>query len=137
MAHIQNEVVVDAAPDAVWDAVRDVGALHTRLVPGMVTATRLEDEARIVTFANGATVRERIVGIDERSRRLVWSIEGAIGGIPVIHHQGSLQVFAVGATRTRLVWHTDILPAALAEMVRPNIDNGMKIMQRTLEAANR
>jgi len=133
MAHIQNEVIVDAAPEAVWNAVRDVGNLHTRLVPGIVTATRLEDDARIVTFASGAQVRERIVGIDDQARRLVWSIEGEIGGIPVIHHQGSLEVFAVSATRSRLVWHTDILPAVLGDMVRPNIENGMKIMQRTLE----
>lgn len=132
--HIQNEIVIDAAPEAVWDAVRDVGNLHTRLVPGIVSATRLEDDARIVTFANGARVRERIIGVDEQARRLVWAIEGEIGAIQVIHHQGSLQVFPLSPSRSRLVWHTDILPAVLLEMVRPTIENGMQVMQRTLEA---
>lgn len=41
----------------VWDAARDVGALHTRLVPGFAVDTQLEEGARIVTFANGV-VRE-------------------------------------------------------------------------------
>ena len=51
MASIREEMVIDASPDAVWDALRDVGALHTRLVPGFVTDTRLEPGARVVTFA--------------------------------------------------------------------------------------
>lgn len=35
---------------------------------------------------------------------------------------------------SRVVWNTDILPVAMVEMVRPNMDNGMAIMQRTLES---
>ena len=65
MATVRKQVVTQAPPDQVWDAIRDVGALHTRLVPGFVTATRLEPGARIVTFANGVTVREPIVTLDE------------------------------------------------------------------------
>lgn len=61
MASIHREVVLDATADEVWDAVRDVGALHTRLVPGFVVDTRVEESARIVTFANGMIVREPII----------------------------------------------------------------------------
>ncbi len=53
MASIRKEILLDARPEEVWDAVRDIGALHTRLVPGFVTDTRLEEGARIVTFGNG------------------------------------------------------------------------------------
>jgi hypothetical protein len=38
----------------VWDAVRDFGALHHRLVPGFVVEARLEGDDRVVTFFNGA-----------------------------------------------------------------------------------
>ena len=31
MASIRREMVIDAAPEKVWDAVRDIGAIHTRL----------------------------------------------------------------------------------------------------------
>ena len=34
MASIRKEILLDARPEEVWDAVRDIGALHTRLVPG-------------------------------------------------------------------------------------------------------
>jgi hypothetical protein len=44
MASIRKEIVTAAKPQAVWDAVRDVGALHTRLVPGFVVDTRLEPD---------------------------------------------------------------------------------------------
>jgi hypothetical protein len=64
------------SPPWVWERIRDVGALHRRLVPGFVLDTRLEG-ARWVTFANGMVVKEPIVTIDDEHRRLVWSAESA------------------------------------------------------------
>src|SRR5262249_28453542 len=65
MATIRKEMVVRADAAAVWDAVRDVGALHERLVPGFVVDTKLEPGARVVTFANGMVARELIVTVDD------------------------------------------------------------------------
>jgi len=76
MATIRKAIFTAARPDLVWDALRDVGALHTRLVPGFVTDTRLEPGARIVTFGNGLVVREAIVTVDAAERRVVWSASG-------------------------------------------------------------
>jgi len=75
MASIRKEILLDTRAEDVWDAVRDVGALHTRLVPGFVTDTRLEKGARIVTFGNGMVVRELIVDLDDAARRLVWTAD--------------------------------------------------------------
>ena len=61
MASIHKEIHIEASPETAWDALRDVGALHTRLVPGFVTATELEEGARMVAFGNGMKVRELIV----------------------------------------------------------------------------
>lgn len=61
--------------DAVWAALRDVGALHTRLVPGFVVHTKLEPGARIVTFGNGMVVRELIVDINDEAMRVAWSVQ--------------------------------------------------------------
>jgi hypothetical protein len=41
MTSIAIEITTEATPSTVWDAIRDVGALHTRLVPGFVVATEL------------------------------------------------------------------------------------------------
>jgi hypothetical protein len=53
MATLHKEASFEASPEEVWDAVRDIGALHTRLVPGFVVKTELEGEARMATFGNG------------------------------------------------------------------------------------
>jgi len=74
MSSIRKEISINASPESVWDALRDVGALHTRLVPGFVTDTRLEPGARTVTFGNGQVVRELIVDLNETDRRLVWAV---------------------------------------------------------------
>jgi len=33
VASIRREFLIDARPEEVWDAVSDLGALHTRLAP--------------------------------------------------------------------------------------------------------
>ena len=54
MATILLETDIDAPADAVWDALADFGALHTRVAPGFVTNTVLEPGARVVTFGRAA-----------------------------------------------------------------------------------
>jgi hypothetical protein len=46
MASIRKELTLRADPATVWDAVRDVGAIHTRLAPDFVTNVTLEGDAR-------------------------------------------------------------------------------------------
>jgi len=129
MASIHREVVVEASPDLVWDAIRDVGAVHERLAPGFVVDTRLEDGARIVTFGNGVVARELIVDVDEAARRLVWSV---VGG-RMTHHNASLQVFTEAA-KSRVVWTADLLPNEVAPYIAGMIDQGMAVMKKTIEA---
>ncbi len=131
MATIRKEVSVNVSPDRVWDALRDVGALHTRLVPGFVTDCKLEDGARIVTFANGVVAREVIVTIDDAARRLVWTI---VGG-RMTHHNGAAQVIADGA-HSRFVWTADLLPDEVAPAIEGMMAQAMPIIRATLEAQN-
>ncbi len=129
MASIRKEILLDARAEDVWNAVRDVGALHKRLVPGFVTDTRLEEGARIVTFGNGMVVRELIVDLDDEARRLVWSARGG----RLTHHNASAQVFADGERRTRLVWTADLLPDELAGEIRTMMEHGAAAMKKGLE----
>jgi hypothetical protein len=76
MASIHREIEIGAQPQAVWDAVRDVGAVHRRLAPGFVTDVKMDGDARIVTFGNGMVARELIVDVDDTARRLVWAVVG-------------------------------------------------------------
>jgi carbon monoxide dehydrogenase subunit G len=135
MASIRKEIVIAADPEHVWDAVRDVGAGHKRLAPGFVVDTKMDGDARIVTFGNGMVAREVIVDVGEEARRLVWSV---VGG-RMTHHNASLQVFAdgEGANRSRVVWIADLLPNDLAGAITGMIEQGMAAMKRTLEAQAR
>ena len=128
MASIRREIETSARPGDVWAAIRDIGALHTRLVPGFVVATRLEPGARIVTFANGMEVREPIVDLDDAARRLVWSAEGA----GLSHYNASVQVFAAEAG-SRVVWIADLLPDGVKGQIEAMIEEGMRVMKRTLD----
>jgi hypothetical protein len=130
MATINEEIVVDARPEDVWDAIRDVGAVHERLAPGFVVNTVVEEDARIVTFGNGLTARELIVDVDDRARRLAWAV---VGSPRLKHHNASLQVFADGDARARVVWIADLLPNETAPVIRGMIEQGMAAMKATLE----
>ena len=130
MAAIYKEILIEAPAEEVWAAVRDVGAVHERLTPGLVTDARLEGGARVVTFANGMVARELIVSLDDELRRFSYA---AVGG-RAAHHNASFQVFAEGEGSTRLVWVTDVLPDEVAAPIRGLVEQGAAVMKRTLES---
>jgi hypothetical protein len=130
MASIRKEISTRAKADAVWAALRDVGALHTRLVPGFVIDTRLEPGARIVTFGNGMVVRELIVDVNDEVKRVVWSAQSEL----MIHHNGSAQVVKGEDGRTKVVWIADLLPNEAVGPVSQMMEQGMAVMKTTLDA---
>jgi carbon monoxide dehydrogenase subunit G len=128
MTTLREQVILDASPDAVWDAMRDIGALHTRLVPGFVTDTRLEEpDVRVVTFANGMKVREPIISVDDEAHRIAWTASGE--GLPFTHYNSAAQVFPEGKG-SRVVWTADFLPAEPAEFVASMLKQGLAAMKR-------
>ena len=129
MASVHREIVILRPPAEVWDALADVGALHTRLAPGFVTDCRLEPGARVVTFANGMVARELIVDVDAERRRVAWSV---VGG-RLSHHNASAQVLAAGNDATRFVWIADFLPDAHAASIATMIELGLAAIQRHLD----
>ena len=129
MASIRREVRIQADPETVWDALRDVGALHRRLAPGFVTDVRLEEGARVVTFGNGLVARELIVDVDDAARRLAWAV---VGG-RMTHHNASAQVFPDGEGHSRFVWIADLLPHEVAPGVAAMMEQGLAVIKRTLE----
>lgn len=131
MASVRTEISIDVPVERAWDALRDWGALHERLVPGFAVDTGVEGGDRIVTFANGTVYRERIVAVDEDRRRLVWSI---VGG-PYAHHNGAAQVSEAAGGGTRFEWVADLLPDELAEPTRAAMERGTAVIKATLEAA--
>jgi carbon monoxide dehydrogenase subunit G len=131
MASIRQEILIEATPEQVWAAVRDVGAVHRRLVPGYIVDTRFDGDTRILTLPSGGVVRELIVDVDDEARRLPYAV--VEGRMPIVHHHASFQVFAKGASHSRLVWITDVLPNELAAEIRMRVERGAVVMKQTLE----
>jgi len=128
MGSIRKEITTGADANEVWSALRDIGALHTRLVPGFVVDTKLEDGARIVTFGNGMVVREPIVGVSEEMRRVAWSAVSE----KLTHYNGAVEMLD-GDGGTRVVWTADFLPDEAASFIDSMMDQGISVMKQTLD----
>jgi hypothetical protein len=130
MASLCKEAHIAASPSKVWSALRDVGALHTRLCPGFVTDTRMEGHSRIVTFGNGMTAREDILSVDDERMRVAWAIVGQ----KFHHYQGVARVEPDG-DGSKFIWMTDLLPDDLAPGVEAMMTAGLDVIRKTLETS--
>ena len=103
--------------------------MHQRLVPGFVLDSRLDGDARIVTFSNGTVARELLVDCDDDRRRLVYAVISE----RLKQHSASVQVFAEGDGRSRLLWTVDVLPHEIAPYIeRADGSGGASAMQKAL-----
>ena len=132
MASLRREIELARDPDEVWDVIRDVGAVPRCLARDFVVDTRMDDPAeRVVTFANGAVVRELIVDVDDDRRRMAYAaVEGPLGST---HHNASFEVTPGPGGGTLLVWISDVLPDDVAPAVEGMMDLGVAAMRRTLD----
>ena len=131
MATIRKEIRIDRSKEFVWDAIRDVGAIHRRLVPGFVVDCQLEGDWRTVSFVNGLVVRELIVSVDDKTFRHSWSARGGT----LTHHNASVQVFAEGDHQSRVIWIADLMPNEAADAMSEMIGQALKTMKHTLESS--
>ena len=131
MATIIKTIPTQASPETVWDALRDIGALHTRVAPGVVTATELVPGGRQVTFVGGRTVFEPIVTLDDTHHRLVWSAQGGV----TTHYNAAAEVIGDEDGGSIVIWTADFLPDDLYETLDRAMTVGAEAMARTFDAA--
>lgn len=127
MVTILRDVSVNLPIAGVWERLRQVGKAH-ELFAGVLVDGRTEGDLRTVTFANGMVVTEQILGVDEPSMRVAYSV---VDG-PFARHAASMQVVADGAA-SRVVWFSDFKPDALSETVTPLMEAGLAALKRNLE----
>ena len=130
MATIHKEIEIERSKDFVWDAIRDIGAIHKRLVPGFVIDCKLEGDWRTVTFANGMVVRELIISVDDNTCRHSWAAEHE----SLSHYNASLQVFSEGNRKCRVIWIADLMPNEVAGSIGQMIEQALATMKQTLES---
>ncbi|HEV8206084.1 MAG TPA: SRPBCC family protein [Acidimicrobiia bacterium] len=131
MASVVREIIVDAAPEAVWSAVGDFANGPLQTSPGVIVDCRLDEpDLRALTFADGTVARERLIARDEQTRRIVW---GWVGD-EVVHDNTSMQVFAQGGSQSRLVWIHDTLPDELTGWLATAMDQFVPVVQQALRS---
>jgi len=131
MASIHHEVTVEVGADQAWKALRAVGSAHELFAPVLVDGS-LKGSTRTVRFANGMTVHERVLDIDEDRRRVAYTV---LDGPGMTYHHASMEVIEAGAERCRFVWITDFLPDDVRENLAPLIEAGSQALKSNLEAA--
>jgi hypothetical protein len=132
-ASIRKDIHIEVPSETVWDAVADFANIHKRLVPGFVTDLKMEGNARIVTFANGVTVKEVLVTNDKIAKRLVYAV---VGG-QLTHHSASVEVRYDGTGSSLVIWITDFLPDSFADYIQKQMDDAAVVMKTFLESQRR
>ena len=132
MSKLEREIQIDAPAASVWEAIRDFGAVHERVVPGFVVDCRLEGDARVVTFFSGNVQREPLVDLDDAARRLVYGATDSPLG--ATHYNASLQVLGEGENGCRVEWIIDFLPHELGDVLGGLMERAAESMRRTLAA---
>ena len=133
MGTVSKTVHIDAPAQLAWDAVTDVGELHVRVAPGMVTETKLEDAGavRTVIFSSGVVLREQIISNDPAAMRLCWTASGG----PWTHHNASLQITGHD-NGCDVTWTADVLPHDAVDIIAPFIEAGLATFKAHLECGD-
>ena len=126
MATIRREAELAIDADRAWAALRNFGGA-AQLFAGVLTDCRRSGDTRTVTFANGLVVTERLVTLDDASRRVVYSV---LDG-PFSLHSASMQIAPRDGGST-FVWISDFLPDEAAASVAPLVEAGCAAIRRNL-----
>lgn len=132
MPTVRKDTYINVPPEQVWDAVRDVGAFHLRLVPGFTENTLVDGYERTLILADGSLVKEFIVSVDDQERRMAFAVKE--GRLPLLHHHASFQVLPNDQGGSIFVWTTDFLPAELTEAIQAQADRVSEVIKQTVEA---
>ena len=130
MAAVHIRIPIQAPAQRVWRALAATGAAH-RAFAGVLTDSRMQGEdLRIVTFANGMVVKERIVSIEPERMRIAYGVIES----QFVHHSAAMQVVAKGEKECEFIWITDVLPHAAAATVTPLMEQGARALRGVMEA---
>jgi len=127
VATVRYDTYIARPPDEVYAAIADVPAMPTWF-PGIAEA-RLDGDERTIKLEMGIDLVERVVTDDPVLRRYQYAI---VGGIPLEHHLGTLDVLAEGEG-SRVVYGTDVRPDEMSGIVGPATEGALAGLKAKLE----
>ena len=131
MASIRKELAVEVPPETAWAALRVVGEAHKLFAP-VLTEARLDGDTRTVRFANGMVAHERVLDVDDKTRRMAYTV---LDGPGMTFHHASMEVVAAGPGRCQFVWITDFHPPGNKDAIAPLIEQGANALKANLESS--
>ena len=131
MASICTEFVIEADAARVWKTVGNWENGPADMARGHVVSSRAEGPVRVVTFADGRVARERLVTLDDETRRIVYSVIGDT--VRPDHDNAVMHIVEDGQRRCRFVWSRDVLPDELAQPLLAAMHEAGPVIKRTLE----
>lgn len=69
----EESIVIDAAPDKVWQLVGDFSALH-KWHPAVKNSEMKQDDVRLLILGEGVTVTEKLVKLDNDAMKFKYKI---------------------------------------------------------------
>jgi len=129
MVAVFRTIDVPASADQVWDVVGNFED-PVMLAPGFAVACEMVDGERLVSFADGGSVREALVSRDELRRRLSYA---AVAG-QARHHHAVMHVVPVDERSSRIEWVTEVLPDHIAGFIEKRMDEGAAAIMRGFSA---
>lgn len=128
MATVQYAVELDVSAEIAWSILRELKQPQLAFGP-LVTGCRVDDDVRIVTFASGLEVRERIITLDDESRRVCWTVLDRFD-----HYNAAISIIDRDDGRSIMLWICDVLPDDRAGAVRDLMMQGSEAFQRNVSA---
>ncbi|MEJ2886823.1 SRPBCC family protein [Actinomycetospora aeridis] len=122
MPHAISSTVVPADADTVWRVIRDFDGLptwHPAITTSELEGGAIADQAgaiRRLTLGDGSTVRESLVALDDRERRLTYAILEC--PFPVRDYRSTIHVQPVTSTDESFVVWTVLFDSDLDEAER-------------------
>ncbi len=129
MTTIHKVITVDAQLETVWKNIADVGGISNLI--GFLSNSVLDGNARTCTLAEGGTLKEKIVTIDENRKRIVYSITES--PLNMEFHVAIMEVKPCD-NGTEVSWTVDLLPDDASTHMTPMLDAACADMETTLAA---
>lgn len=115
MTNVSKTTTIQAAPDAVWDTVRDFGGIHTYVeaIADVTTKGTGVGMRRTLTLQDGTQILERLDHRDDEARELRYSIVRS--PLPLEDYEATAQVRAKGPEACEISWSSTFEPKGAPE----------------------
>ena len=130
MASLRTHVRIDRPAAEVWQVVADAGSISDWDWFPSIERSTAADGTRSCTLQDGAELHEDIVNVDPNLRRFQYRITA---GVPAENHLGTVDVLEDGADRCLVLYSTEIAPDALADVIGPAVEAGVRGLKEHLE----